>query len=428
MKKILLTILLLIIAFYDIFPQGISFFGYSFIFTSAVVGLGLYAYNKYPYNQDLISIIGAYFPIFLFSFFAGYMISFYDPWIVAYPKSQFAWIFSTYLIISLFFYIYPKGTFVQIVYLLIGVVLLQCIIALAMHENEAVKGFFESLQMADAVAQMKRDQTEGARLLGYGTAFFGSGIVCGFALILIVYVVMTQNLNFIKLSLAAAIYIFIFYVGLISARTTTVGLAASIVLFIILFLTGSKKVSSAQTIKFVVIGIGFASIGYTLCYLYFPEFSDWAFELFTNYEQSGELRTQSSDGLSHMFILPYNMGQWMHGIGGMAFFGTDVGYSRLLFYFGLPGTLAYFFYQIYLMRLCVTKNTALNLTLIIIFVYNLALNVKGLSDLNHFVYFFVFYFIYYKNDIYIPYLKKLGKLKEITLRNAVQGSTPRRRL
>lgn len=427
MKKIILTILLLIIAFYHIFPQGISFFGYSFIFTSGSLGLLTYFLKDKPYNSDLLGIVGAYFPIFLFSLLAGYIAGYYDPWIKDYPKSQIAWIFSAYFIVYLFFYIYPKGTFNQMVYLVIGTVLLQCIITLLMHENESIKDFFLSLQMTDSIQQLKRDQTENVRLLGYGIAFFGSGIVCGFALILIVYVVLSQKMNIVKLLFFASIYIFIFYIGLLSARTTLVGLAASLILFLLIYFSGSSKVSSFQLLKFIGIGIGLASIGYTLCYFYFPEFSDWAFELFINYETSGEIRTQSSDGINGMFVLPQSLQHWMFGIGAMAFWGTDVGYSRLLYYFGIPGFLAYFFYQIYLMKLCVTKNTAFNITLLVIFVFNLALNIKGLSDLNHFLYFFVFYFLHYKYNIYAPYLRKLGRLKEITLRNAVQSSTPRRR-
>lgn len=425
MRKIILTIILQIIIFYVIFPQAISFFGYSFIFTSGALGLALFINNGNPF-REVLSIIGYYMPIFFACLVAGFMISFYDNYILDYPKSQIAWVFSSYLIVYLFFYIYPRGTLIQFSYLIIGSIFLQCIISVAMYQNEGARDFFNSLQMMDAVNAYKREDTEGARLLGYGIAFFGSGIVCGVGLILLVFVTMMQKLNLLKLAIHAAAYAFIFYVGLLSARTTVVGLAASIILFAILLLTG--KSTMKQSLHFVGICIVLGSIGYTLCYLYFPEFSDWAFELFINYEETGELRTQSSDGIEHMFELPRNFHQWIFGVGGMAYWGPDVGYTRLLFYFGLPGTLAYFFYQFMLMKMCATRNTAFNMTLVVLFAYNLALNVKGLSDLNHFIYPFIFYFLHYKYFIYTPYLYKIGKINSNKLRHAVQSQASSGRL
>lgn len=425
MRKIILTILLQVLVFYVLFPQAISFFGYSFIFTSAGLGLILFIANGNPF-KEVLSIIGYYMPIFFACLVAGFMISFYDSYIFDYPKSQIAWIFSSYLVVYCFFQIYPRGTLIQFTYLIIGAVLLQCIISVAMYQNEEIRNFFNSLQMMDAVNAYKREDTEGARLLGYGTAFFGSGIVCGAGLILLIFVTMTQKLNLLKLAIHAAVYAFIFYVGLLSARTTVVGLAASIFLFLILLFV--KKSTIKQSLNFLGICLVLGSIGYTLCYIYFSEFSDWAFELFINYEETGELRTESSDALEYMFELPRNLHQWIFGMGGMAYWGPDVGYTRLLFYFGLPGTLAYFFYQFMLMRMCVTRNTAFNLTLVVLFAYNLALNVKGLSDLNHFIYPFVFYFLYYKYFIYTPYLYRIGKISTTKLRHAVQSETAGRRV
>lgn len=418
MKKIILTIILQILVFYVLFPQAISFFGYSFIFTSAGLGLVWYINNRNPF-KEVFSIIGYYMPIFLACLVAGFMVSYYDDYIIDYPKSQIAWVFSSYLIVCIFFQIYPRGTLIQFTYLIIGAILLQCIISVIMYVDEGAKNFFNSLQMMDAVAAYKRDETEGARLLGYGIAFFGMGIVCGVGLILLVFVTMTQKLSLLKLSLHVVAYTFIFYVGLFSARTTVVGFVASIILFVILLLM--KKSTFKQSARFLAIGLIVASIGYTLCYTYFTEFADWAFELFINYEETGELRTESSDALEYMFQLPQNFHQWIFGIGGMAYWGPDVGYTRLLFYFGLPGTIVYFLYQFLLMRMCVTRNTAFNITLIVLFAYNLGLNVKGLSDLNHFIYLFVFYFLYYKYFIYTPYLYKIGKINTHKLRHAVQS-------
>ncbi len=428
MKKILSVTILFVFLFYTLYPQAISFFGYSFLFTSGVLGLALYFYNGRPFNE-VITIILSFIPFLFMCMLTRYITPFQDPYVFDYAKSQFGWVFGSYFVITFFFVIHPKGSFTLLLYYIVGAIFVQCIISIAMYKNTDVRDFFNSLQMMDAVAQMKRQETEGARLLGYGVAFFGAGISCGFALIVLIYIILKTKLNLISLVLLGAMYCFILYIGLLSARTTSIGLFASIVLAVILIFTGNKKnVRKGQFFKFLAVAALFALVGQMLVYVYFPEFADWAFEAFINYNKTGEFRTNSSDGLENMFILPYTFDQWLYGRGDMAFWGSDVGYTRLLFYIGLPGTIAYFFYQFMLVKLSFTNDKAFIYTLLIMYAYNLALNYKGLSDLNLFMYFFIFYFLHYRYYIYTPQLYKLGKFNATKLRYAVQSSTPRRRV
>lgn len=428
MKKILLITILFIFLFYTLYPQAISFFGYSFLFTSGALGLALYLYNGRPFDE-VITIILSYTPFVLACLLTMYLTPFKDPYLVDYTKSQFAWVFASYLIVTLFFMIHPRGSFTLFLYYIIGAIFVQCAISVAMHQNAVIRDFFNSLQMMDVTVLAKRQETEGARLLGYGVAFFGAGISCGFALIALVYIILKTKLNLISLVVLGGVYCFILYVGLLSARTTAIGLFASIILAIILVLTNNKKnVRKGQFFKFLALAALFASIGHTLAYLYFPEFADWAFEAFINFNKTGKFRTNSSDGLESMFQLPHTFDQWLYGWGNMGFWGSDVGYTRLLFYVGLPGTLAYFFYQFMLIKLSFTNDRAFVFTLLMMYAYNLALNYKGLSDLNLFMYLFIFYFLHYRYYIYTPQLYKLGKFNSTKLRYAVQSSASSRRV
>lgn len=425
MKKILGVIILFVMVFYTLYPQAISFFGYSFLFTIAAGGLGLYLYQGRPF-PEIINIALAYLPIVAMGWITAYLNSHQDSYLFDYTKSQIAWLFGTYMIVFFFFYLHPRGSFILLLYYIIGAIVAQCIISIAMHQNEAIRSFFNSLQMSDFVNQIKRDDTEGKRLLGYGVAFFGAGISCGFALIIIVYIAVKQKFNLIQLTLLAAIYCLILYVGLLSARTTSIGLFASIILAAILLFTG--RADKSQLFKFLGVGAILGSIGSTLCYIYFPEFADWAFEGFTNYQRTGTFSTRSSDGLENMFILPYTFNQWVYGWGHMEFWGSDVGYTRLLFWIGLPGTIAYFLYQFLLMKMAFVKDQAWIFTLLIVYAYNMALNAKGLSDLNLFMYFFVFYFLHYKYYIYTPQLYRLGKLRTGKLHHAIQSKAANGRI
>lgn len=424
MKKFLGAIILLFFVFYYFFPQAISFFGFSFIFTSAALGLGLYVFNGFPF-PEIIRIGLAYIPFALMCIFTGYIHNFTDPYLFDNTKSQVAWIFSAYLIIYIFFQVHPNGSFTTLLYYMIAVILIQCVIAVAMYMNPAVNSFFGSLQMIDSIKQAKMEDTEDQRLLGYGIAFFGAGIAAGSGLIFTAYVVMKNKYNLFMLIIWGVIYVAILYIGLLMARTTMIGMSASIILILILLFLGKNK-GRSQLIKFLAAVAIFASIGYTLCYVYFPEFSDWAFEAFINYSESGEIRTQSSDGIENMFILPSNSNEWLYGKGWMTFWGSDVGYTRLLFYVGLPGTIAFFYYQFSLAKMAFTKDRGQSAFLLILIASVLALNVKGLADLNMFMYLFVFYFLHYRYYIYTPQLYRLGKFNSTKLRYAVQGEKARR--
>jgi len=286
---------------------------------------------------------------------------------------------------------------------IISAIALQCIITIFMYIYPSVSDFFTSLAMKADLDELKRTQTEGIRLLGYGVAFFGAGLICGVALILTIYVLMSRHFNLLQIIFLCLLYVFIFYIGLFSARTTTIGLVASLALLV--YLIFKEKSNTFQAYKFIGIGVIFLLIGYTLCFIYFPDFTDWAFELLNNYETTGELRTDSSDGLQHMFILPKNIQVWLFGIGVMYYWGSDVGYTRLLFYSGIPGTLSFFYFSYILSKKSVTKNQKFSITLFFLYVYNLALNVKGFSDLNCFLFLFLFFFLMKRNYLRQDYLK-----------------------
>ena len=86
----------------------------------------------------------------------------------------------------------------------------------------------------------------------------------------------------------------------------------------------------------------------------------WAFELFINYFNKGSLSSESTDSLYNMFILPNNLRTWFVGDGiafdsiGSFYMNSDVGYIRSVFYWGIIGSLVYYYGMIYIYK--VSKN------------------------------------------------------------------------
>lgn len=428
MRKLLGSLILLFLIFFHIYQQALPVFGSSFILASGALGLGLYFYNRRPYTE-IITIILSFLPFIIWGFISGYanLSRGIDPYVFNYTKSQFAWLFSGYLIIYIFYLIYPRGSLFTLLYYIVAAIVIQGIISIAMYQNAAINSFFMSIQMVDELILYKLKDTEGERLIGYGTAFFGAGIIYGAALICMAYIIVKKQFNLLQSILWAAVYAFVFFVGVLSARTTIIGLAASIILAvaILLFGQGGRK---GQFLRFIALSAIFGMIGYTLCYVYFPEFADWAFEAFINYSQTGEFTTQSTQGLEEMFVLPQTFNVWLFGQSNMGFWGSDVGYSRLLFFTGLPGTIAFFFYQLMLAKTAFSKNIAVCLFLLTFIGYSLVLNIKGLADLNSFLYLFVFYFLHYKYFIFTPQVLKRGKINSSQLHYAIQSPPSRRRV
>lgn len=420
-------LLLFVVMFYVIFPAGMSLFGFSFIFTSGAIGGLLYLRNGFPFGE-VVSIILFFVLIIFWSVFCTFANGQSDMFIFEYTKSQMAWVFSAYLIAYLFFKIHPKGGVHLLIYYLLAVITAQGIISVAMDMNPEIRDFFDGLQGISELEKFKRMQTSGHRLLGYGVAFFGAGIVFGLSLIFIVYILFSRKLNLLQQIFIAILYVFLLMVGMLSARTTLVGAFASVALIGLLFFKGGDKARKSQAMTILFLGVVFITIGTTVVYTYFDEFAEWAFEPFLNYQETGEFRTSSSDGLSIMFYWPDNMHDWLIGIGIGSFIASDVGFTRLWLWFGLPGMILFFGYQLMIIKQSFTSNIMLNITLLVTFAYNLALNVKGLSDLNHFWLIFAMYFLYYKYFVYTPYLYRIGRIRENTLRNAVQSPTAYRRI
>lgn len=106
---------------------------------------------------------------------------------------------------------------------------------------------------------------------------------------------------------------------------------------------------------------------------------EWAFELFSSLNDTGQIETKSTDGLKEMWkILPESTNTWIFGDGKISDYykDTDVGYLRSIFYWGIVGSLVYYLSKIWCYDI-VRKSTNDSylrqfflLILIIMFVYN----------------------------------------------------------
>ncbi|MFR9166728.1 MAG: hypothetical protein ACLVKO_11110 [Dysgonomonas sp.] len=82
-------------------------FGYSFVFTGGLLGLGLYMYNKFPY-VEMVKFFMCYGAMVVWAYICTFVMGAYDNYIITYSKSTLGWFFSAYFIIYLFFKFIPE--------------------------------------------------------------------------------------------------------------------------------------------------------------------------------------------------------------------------------------------------------------------------------------------------------------------------------
>ena len=239
----------------------------------------------------------------------------------------------------------------------------QSVIAIVMFVNQPICLFLFDLQGIDLTSRVIK-MYFGVRLIGLGCFYFGAGAIYGLGLIAIMpFMLKAKNKQqLIKLIL---LYVYIFIVGIFFARTAMIGCVFSIVYLIFCILI--PKMCNKVFLVFRQFIIYLTVFGIALVFIYtsspklqedYGDIIDFVFEAFINLVENGELSTASSDGLTeyHLSIWPQNQKTYyigdMRWTKGDSYYGdSDVGYVRLLFYFGVPGVILFLLYQYSIVRI-----------------------------------------------------------------------------
>jgi hypothetical protein len=235
-------------------------------------------------------------------------------------------------------------------YIVYGVCL-QCIISVVMYISPDIKDLLlNKITISEYKDSFARVGNQ--RLIGLGSQYFGLGVVNSFALLFVAERFKDPTNTKARNIRLILIFSFITIVGAMMARTTLVGTAISFVMLGIHFQKYLKKI-----LKYFIYGAIFAAI---IIVVLPPNIRnqlsvpfEFAFEMVYSYQDTGEFNTKSSDDLIDQLAnsIPKKAGTWFIGDGLWsaddtgAYYGSDVGYYRLLYYFGLFGTLVYIYYQ-----------------------------------------------------------------------------------
>lgn len=280
---------------------------------------------------------------------------------------------------------------------LIFVSVLQCFIAYIMSVYPVLDSFVDSFLGGEAYM----GRAEG-RMYGIGCALDVAGLRFSSILVVII-VILVNDYNCIKKYIPFYIMAFmiITIIGNMMARSTIIGVALSISFLIVMGIYNFFSGDSKSMIWKWMVGILFVFLPITI-YLYktnlfFYDNLRFGFEGFFSLWEHGKWDVNSNNILiNHMIRFPETLETWIIGDGYAVnpkddpnyigriwhgfYMGTDIGYLRFIFYFGLIGTLAFVLFICYAAWVCMKRFPNYRIMFFLILLVNLVGWLKVSTD------------------------------------------------
>ena len=397
MQKIIGAVFLTIITSFYFFP-------FEFVFLPgintkmALAGIGLVilgfrlAKNKTSLIDRDISILTLYaFAISLISFITAIYNETNDYSYGSYFISMWVWLSGAYTVVICIKKIHGEISARLVANYLILVCVAQCLIAFAMTLHAPLKLFIDSFIGGEEAFMGKAE----GRVYGIGAALDVAGLRFSAVLVMIAYLITKTRdiINERSIWAYCIAFVIIAVIGNMIARTTTMGCVLSLIYWI--YASGLLRlrwVKAHHTIwkKMVII----LAIATTICVFSYHTNDTirqnlrFGFEGFFSLVEKGRWETSSNKILiEHMIIFPDNLKTWIIGDGYAAnpeyndpyytgpsfhgfYMGTDIGYCRFLFYFGLIGTLAFISYFIKITHICHRRFSNYSLMFVLLLLVN----------------------------------------------------------
>ena len=281
------------------------------------------------------------------------------------------------------------------------VVIIQMIISLAMFFEPSVRDSIMNIQVLTISGSEKIvEQTLAVRLVGLGSSFFGAGIINAFCLCMMSFKMLTRKMTACRMTLELFEYLFILLMGIFMSRITVVGLLMSLVMIIyarrIYVANGLKKLLPA-----VLILVPLSFFVYFKIIASNSEFEvliNHGFELMISASEGEGMESKSTNHLKGMYeSYPSEISTYIIGDGyytdpqGDGYYKQiDIGYFRLIYYFGFFGLLAYLLFQYRIIKMMRESMALPKYMLIILFGLVLIFNLKGFADFASMALLFIF--------------------------------------
>lgn len=293
---------------------------------------------------------------------------------LGYVVSMWVWLAAAYFVVNAIRFTHGTATVENVCAYLITVGVLQCFLAIAIDTIPAVKLFVDSILDGEGFMGKNED-----RLYGLGCALDVAGTRFSALLVMTAFLlskVVQKEKGGLYMGLLLAAFCVLTGIGSIIGRTTIVGMILSLMyLFYISYFEKNLPDAARKKLMYgLVCGMCIGLVVAVGLYNFSPAWQDYfqfGFEGFFSLVEKGRWEVHSNNQLAAQFILPDNMWTWVIGDGYIAsttidpyyvgkswvgfYKGTDVGYSRFLFYFGLVGLIAFSLFFVKVCQVCVDR-------------------------------------------------------------------------
>lgn len=314
-----------------------------------------------------------------------------------YFVSMTVWLSGAYAVCSLIKAVHGRVTIDNVTLYITGVCVMQCILALVIDSNILIKSVVDRYILQD-----QEFLTDVDRLYGIGAALDTAGVRFSICIILLAYYINNNKnkMDNVVIALNILVYIFLVVIGNMIARTTILGVCLSLLYTITTFKPTKVSLSFFRVARAVLIIL--VVVIPLSKYLYnsspqFHELSRFAFEGFFSLAETGEWEIDSNEKLKLMIVFPDNLKTWVIGDGyfsnpyfsdplyigpyiGGYYMGTDIGYLRFIFYFGLIGLFAFSYFMLSVARECVKVLAANKLMILYLLLLGFLIWLKVATD------------------------------------------------
>lgn len=286
---------------------------------------------------------------------------------------------------------------------LTAICVIQCAMALLIDYNPWVK------QLVDSVIEQGQEflnKSTVQRLYGIGASLDVAGARFSAVLVLLGVVIskeFREKTSHVQVILYIAAFMFIAIAGNMIARTTLAGLIVAVIYWIYDSGIWKLQLKNDYRVFFSWMTLAIAAIALIMVFLYntdprMKKLIHFGFEGFFSLFEKGTWEVSSNDKLMTMYVFPDNLKTWIIGDGyfsnpyntdpfyigtrsGGYYMGTDVGYLRFIFYFGLIGLSAFIAFFMKTYNLCVKRFAEYKPLFFMLLILNFAIWFKVSTDI-----------------------------------------------
>lgn len=278
----------------------------------------------------------------------------------SYFVSMWVWIGGAYFVTRTIEMVYGKLSIRMVGNFLISVCVAQCILAQIINAIPEVADIVDNFMVSTGF--MGKHES---RLYGIGCALDVAGLrFCAVLLTTTFFALnpVSKEHRIMERCIYIVAFMIIAVFGSMIARTTSVGIILCVIMVILFPIFNKGQNARLNTRGLIMTFVIFLLVIVPVLVFFYrvnPDFREnlrFGFEGFFSLAEQGEWNVRSNDQLLSMVIWPDNLKTWIIGDGYFSqpqndyyyvgpnydyYMGTDVGYCRFVFYFGILGLIAF---------------------------------------------------------------------------------------